>query len=79
MELSETRERFNESMKCAVSRCREIGSQSHNLMWAAVANSLETLRLKGLKMANSKSQSKSEVEADLKHLNDKAIEKLQVN
>lgn len=79
MELEESRNRFDESMKRAVSRCREIGNQNQNLMWHGMANSLEKIRLKGVKMANSKGQSKSEIEADLKHLNEKAIEKLQVN
>lgn len=79
MELAESRDRFDESMKRAVSRCREIGNMNHNLMWHGLANSLEKIRLRGVSMANAKGQSKSEIESDLKHLNDKAIEKLQVN
>ncbi len=78
MELAESKERFNESLLRAVSRCREIGVQSNNIIWATIANSLDELRQNGMLFANAKSVSKSQVEADIKSYTDREIAKQEV-
>lgn len=68
MELNETRARFDENMKRAASRCRELSVVMKNTQFNKWADALDGLRLQGLSIANAKSQSKTEIEKDMKFL-----------
>lgn len=68
MEAHEIRERFNESMKRAVCRCRELSIIMENTQFNKWADSLEGLRLHGISVAKAKSQSKIEIEKDMKFI-----------
>ena len=65
MELNESRNRFDESMKRAISRCKELAIALQTPMWNDIADSLNGLRLKGVTMANAKGRSKFEIESDI--------------
>lgn len=70
MERNESIERFSEGLKKASSRARELAVSQGQPMWISVATSLEGLLDKGMKMANSFSRSKSDIEADLQRHTD---------
>lgn len=65
MELIETKERFNESMKRAVSRCRELSIAQKKHTWNQIADSLDGLRIKGMQMIDSKGLSKADIDRDI--------------
>lgn len=67
MNFNESKERFTESMAKAISRAREIGIATNNVsIWNGIAESLEGIRSKGIRMADAKGLSKSRVESDIK-------------
>ena len=65
MELIETKERFNESMKRAASRCRELSVAQKKHLWNQIADSIDSLRVKGMTMINSKGLSKADIDSDI--------------
>lgn len=65
MAKSETIERYNESMKRAASRAKELAIAQNFPLWNAIAESLETMRLNGMTLANAKGRSKFQVERDI--------------
>lgn len=72
MTEGESSERFNENMKKAVSRARELALVSGNTDWMAVADNLEMLRSTGMKLHHAKSLSRAEALRMLDEHNDKA-------
>lgn len=68
MEINEIRERFDENMKRAVSRCRELSVAMKNTQFNKWADALDGLRMQGLSIAHAKTQSKTEMEKDMKFL-----------
>lgn len=65
MEIIETKERFNESMKRAVSRCRELSIAQKKHIWNQIADSLDGLRVRGMAMIDSKGLSKIDIDRDI--------------
>lgn len=73
MGLSETFERFNESMKRAVSRAKELGHAQKNNSWFQVATHLEKLRQNGDHMYRHQVLTRSQTLAMLDARTEKAI------
>ncbi len=65
MQRNESLERFDESLKRAVSRCKEIALQSHPL-WENIAKSLDEIRIKGVNFANASGRTTSQINDDIK-------------
>lgn len=65
MNLTESKERFSESLKRAASRCRELAKIQKYPTWNSIADSLDALRVKGMSMANAKGRSKMQVNSDI--------------
>jgi len=65
MQRVEIVERFNDSLKKAVSRCRQLSILHGNTNWNVIADSLDKHRTDGLQFARAKSRSDSEIEADI--------------
>jgi len=66
MDLQESRERYNESLKRAVSCCKELAALKKFDTWKNIAVSLEGLRLKGATMMKAKSEGRGEIERQIK-------------
>lgn len=61
MTLAETTERWNESLKAASSRCRELGAAQGKTEWLDIASHIDGLRNKGMTMIKAKSMSREEI------------------
>jgi len=65
MELNESLERFEESLKRAASRARELAKIQRNHMWLQIAKSYEGFLDKGGKLARSRSRGKDQINTDI--------------
>lgn len=65
MELNEIKTRFDESLKRAVSRARELAVKLKQPLYNNWATSLDRMRVQGMHLAESKSRSKMQVESDI--------------
>lgn len=76
MELNESLERYNESLKRAASRARELAVITKKPLFRNWAVSLDGLRKRGLEMANKTARSKTEIESDLRIYQDNMTKKI---
>ncbi len=65
MESVETKERFSDGLKQAISRAREMAKKQKNPMWNSIATSLEGIRDGGTKLSNAKGLSRAQVLRDV--------------
>lgn len=65
MELNEIKSRFDESLKRAVSRAKELAIALKQPLYNNWATSLDRMRVQGIFLAESKSRTKLEVESDI--------------
>ncbi len=66
MSEKETLERFDEGLKMAVSRAKELAQAQQNEGWVLVGIILERIRTDGLKLAKSKGITQQSAEAMIK-------------
>lgn len=65
MELNEIKNRFDDHMKRAVSRAKELAVLLKQPLYNNWAISLDRMRVQGLYMADAKSRSNSDIETDM--------------
>lgn len=73
MNENESIERFNESMKKAASRARELAAVLNSQDWTSVAANLDKLRATGLKLHAAKALSRAETLRMLDEHNEKKV------
>lgn len=75
MELAESSRRYNESLKRAVSRCKELARILNQPLFLQWAKSLDGIRIQGSQLANAKGRTKTQVESDILIFNNKLATK----
>lgn len=65
MNIKESIERFDESMKRAASRAKELSVIYANPTWGAISKSLMDLGARGKELALAKSRSRSDIDRDI--------------
>lgn len=74
MTPQESIERYNEGLKKAASRARELGKLQKNKYWDQIANSLDGIRDQGLKLFYGRPLTEQEVQQMIdKHATQEAI------
>lgn len=77
MEQKESFERFDESMKKAASRCRELGAMIKDKNWHNIGKQLDALAHNGVKIYKSKAIGRQELLKTIDRYNAKEAEKIQ--
>lgn len=75
MELKESSSRYDESMRRAVARCKELAITLKQPLFNQWAKSLESIRLQGVHMANAKGRTKLQIDSDIEIFKDKLATK----